>query len=82
MTVGPVPTDMGRKRTALVVLAVVGWTGTLVSHLIARRAGNGKQSWEEHRNRFLLLSSLATNALVLSTLYRYGKNVAETPPAR
>ena len=68
-----------RKRKVLTVLAVFGWTGTLLSHFIALRTDERgeKQGWAERRNRFLLLSSLTTNTFVLSTVYRYGKRIRE-----
>lgn len=70
---------MSRKRKILIVLTVIGWTGTLLSHVIALRTDetDEKQGWEERRNQFLLLSSLTTNTLVLSTVYRYGMEIRE-----
>lgn len=69
---------MSRKRRGLLVLAVIGWTGTLISQIIALRADDAteKQRWEDRRSQFLLLSSLSTNTLVWSTVYRYGKKVS------
>lgn len=71
---------MDRKRNALVVLACIGWTGTLLSHVIALHIdyADENQEWKERRNQFLLLSSLTTNTLVLSTVYRYGKRIRKT----
>lgn len=68
---------MGRKRKLVVVLAVIGWTGTLLSHVIALRVDERerKEGWNERRNQFWLLSSLATNTLVLTTVYRHGRRI-------
>lgn len=81
LTAQPVAEGMGQKGKVLIVLAVIGWTGTLLSHFIAFRTDeiDEKREWEERRNRFLLLSSLTTNTLVLSTVYRYGKGIREQP---
>lgn len=66
---------MSRKGRALIALALTGWIGSLLSHVIALRtdAADESRRWKGRRNLFLLLSSLSTNALVLATLYRYGK---------
>ncbi|SFB85283.1 hypothetical protein SAMN05444422_102398 [Halobiforma haloterrestris] len=68
---------MVRFRRLLAVLAVVGWTGTALSQLVALRADTQREriEWTERRNRFLLLSSLSTNALTVATLYRYARAV-------
>ncbi|WP_238593373.1 hypothetical protein [Natronobacterium lacisalsi] len=68
---------MARLRRTLVVLALVGWTGTALSQLVVLRANTQREriEWTERRNRFLLLSSLSTNALTAATLYRYARAV-------
>ena len=70
---------MNRKHGLLLGLALVGWTGTLLSHITAFRTEGpeGKGDWVERRDRFMLLASLSTNTLVLITLYRYGKGISE-----
>lgn len=81
LTAPRVAEDMSRKRTVLIVLAAIGWIGTLLSHLVAlwTDEADEKRGWEGRRNRFLLLSSLTTNTLVLTTVYRYGKGLMERP---
>lgn len=66
---------MRRRSLALAALAVGGWLGALVSHLVAMRADDEEalKQWTLRRNQFLLLSSLCMNTLVLSTVYRYAK---------
>lgn len=66
---------MSRFSRPLVALAVVSWTATAVAQLVAVLAAEESEriEWSERRNLFLLCSSLATNALVLTTAYRYAK---------
>lgn len=68
---------MVRLRRTLAVLALVGWTGTALSQLVAARANTRREriEWTERRNLFLLLSSLSTNALTFASLYRYARAV-------
>lgn len=69
---------MGRKRRALVAVALAGWLCALGSHVAAARAEDEEQSssWALTRDRFLLVSSLSMNTAVLSTVYRYAQRLA------
>jgi hypothetical protein len=62
---------MRRWRLVLAALALGGWLGALVSHLAALRAD--RELWTVRRNRFLLLSSLCTNTLAFTSVYRYAR---------
>ena len=64
---------MGRSRLALVLLAVGSWGATVAAQLVAALTADEAEriEWTERRNLFLLLSSLATNALVLRAAYRF-----------
>lgn len=66
---------MSRLSRPLVALALGSWTATALSQLVAVLAAEEREriEWSERRNLFLLCSSLATNALVLTTAYRYAK---------
>ncbi|OVE85345.1 hypothetical protein [Natronolimnobius baerhuensis] len=63
---------MDRSRLALAALAVFAWCVTLASHLITRVTTTESEriEWTERRNLFLLVSSLATNTLVFTTICR------------
>ncbi|EMA27465.1 hypothetical protein [Halobiforma nitratireducens] len=69
---------MDRLPRLLLVLAALGWLGTALSQLAAATATQQREQieWTERRNQFLLLSSLSTNAVVFTTLYRYIKRAA------
>ncbi|NGM68079.1 hypothetical protein G6M89_03465 [Natronolimnobius sp. AArcel1] len=63
---------MTQFRLTLAALALVGWTGTIVSQLVALLATSESEriEWTERRNLFLLCSSLATNTLVFTVVCR------------
>lgn len=63
---------MVRIRRVLTLAALCSWTATALAHLVATgaRAESERIEWAERRNLFLLCSSLSTNALVFTTLYR------------
>ena len=66
---------MSGLRRALSVLAPLCWIATAASHLVALLTAEESEriEWTERRNLFLLCSSLSTNALALTSLYRYAK---------
>ena len=69
---------MGRTRRILFAMTLVGWLGAAVSQVRALRADDATRSKRElTRNRFLLLSSISMNSLVLLTAYRFGKRVRQ-----
>ncbi|MDG5818368.1 hypothetical protein [Natronococcus sp. A-GB7] len=51
----------------------LAWTATALAQFVAWTATeeNERIEWTERRNLFLLCSSLSTNALALTTVYRY-----------
>jgi hypothetical protein len=59
----------------LAALAVLAWTATALAQFVAWTATeeNERIEWTERRNLFLLCSSLSTNALVFTTVYRYAR---------
>lgn len=59
----------------LAVVAALAWTATALAQLVAWTATeeNERIEWTERRNLFLLCSSLSTNALALTTVYRYAR---------
>ncbi|MFW6385438.1 MAG: hypothetical protein ACOCY7_04810 [Halodesulfurarchaeum sp.] len=66
---------MGRTRIVLVALAITGWIGALLTQLkIVRTADDVTVSnLKITRNRFLLLSSITMNTVVLGSVYRFVK---------
>ncbi|MFU8869454.1 hypothetical protein [Natronococcus sp.] len=57
----------------LAVVAALAWTVTALAQFVAWTATeeNERIEWTERRNLFLLCSSLSTNALAATTIYRY-----------
>lgn len=72
-----VDSDMRRISLALLVLALGGWLGAIVSQVMAMRMEDEdeKSEWTVTRNQCLLLSSMSMNTLVLSTVYRYVRKI-------
>lgn len=64
---------MSRYRRILAVVAVLAWTATAITHLIATLAPSESEriEWGERRALFARCESLSTNALVFATAYRY-----------
>ena len=70
---------MPQIRLILVLLALLGWLGALVSQVRAWVTSDdgAATTWRGRRNRFLLLSSIAMNTAVLSTVYLLVKKVRQ-----
>ena len=68
---------MPRIRRVLVLLALLGWLGALVSQVRALVSNDegAATTWRGRRNQFLLLSSIAMNTAVLSTVYLLVKKI-------
>ena len=70
---------MARTRLALFAMALVGWLGAGIAQVRAFRTDDDatRSKRELTRNRFLLLSSISMNSLVLLTIYRFGKRMRQ-----
>ncbi|WP_331235171.1 hypothetical protein [Natronorarus salvus] len=68
---------MVRIGRSLALLALCGWIGAAVSQLSALRTDDDEDAstWRDRRNRFLLLSSVATNSLAVHAVYRVAKRI-------
>lgn len=66
---------MRRLSLTLLTLALIGWVVAGVTHVRRHRADGEAERLKlaTMRNRWLLLSSLSMNSLVVITLYRYTK---------
>ena len=70
---------MQRFRRVLVLLALAGWFGAFVSHVVAVGCADRETRSRRKvtRNQFLLLSSVCLNTLCLHAIYRYAKRFLE-----
>ena len=68
---------MRRLSIALLAIALTGWTVAGIAHVRGLSADGTDQrsTWEMRRNRWLLLSSISMNSLVLISLYRVVKKL-------
>ena len=70
---------MVRTRLALFVMTLLGWLGAGLSQARALQTDDDSERSKREltRNRFLLLSSISMNSLVLLTIYRFGKRLRQ-----
>ena len=70
------PRRLERLRRLAAALALLGWSATFASQLAVLRAADEaeRDAREGRRDRFLLLSSLATNTLVFVSVYLYARS--------